>query len=255
MMLNDENKRSFKNMLKSRGFYLALSACVLAASVIALRSAGTKAVKKLTTEITTQERVTHIHVNPRPTEPATEEAPVQNPAEIPSETPVLTPEPETQAVFDNQSPTVPTESAAAMEPIRYQLPLGVEIGKDYSQGVPVFSETMKDWRTHNGVDFNGDKGTAVQTIAPGTVTAVTSDPLYGSSVTVDHGSGIVSTISGLAEAGLVSVGTTLNAGDLIGVVGAVPIEKEDPAHIHLEIRVNGKLQDPLAVMGFVSDAD
>ncbi len=257
MMLNDNNKKSFKKMLKGRALYLALSACLVAATFISLRAAGTRAIKKLAAEVTTQERVTHLHVTPRPTEPSTAQG--QLPV---AETPTLPAleEPQTAAVFDNLSPTVPAseaepESESAVAPLRFQLPLGVEVGKDYSMGVPVFSQTMNDWRTHNGVDFRGEPGEGVQTIAPGTVIAVTRDPLWGNTVKIDHGQGVVSTVSGLADGGLIANGTTLQAGDLIGLVGEIPVEKEDPAHIHLEVRVDGKLRDPLELMGFVSDAD
>ncbi|MBR5409805.1 MAG: M23 family metallopeptidase [Clostridia bacterium] len=257
MMLNDENKRSIKKMLRGRALYVALSACVMAAAVIALRAAGSKTLKNLASEVTTRESVTHLRITSDQTEaPSVPETPV-------SEAPTAASgrEPATRAVFENLSPTVPaTAEPASDEPteavsIRFQLPLGVEIGKDYSMGVPVFSETMNDWRTHNGVDFTGSAGDAVQTIAPGTVASVVKDPLWGNVVTVDHGGGVISTLSGLADAGLVSAGSYVSAGDVIGTVGEIPVERGDGAHIHLEIRVNGALRDPLEVMGFVSDRD
>ena len=37
----------------------------------------------------------------------------------------------------------------------YCLPFGNQIIKDYSNMNPVYSKTMGDWRTHNGIDFTG----------------------------------------------------------------------------------------------------
>ena len=36
---------------------------------------------------------------------------------------------------------------------------------------------------------------------------------------------------------------------IIGVVGEIPVEAQDDSHIHLEMRVNGELVDPLEIMG------
>ena len=37
----------------------------------------------------------------------------------------------------------------------YCLPFGNQIIKDYSNMNPVYSKTLGDWRTHNGIDFSG----------------------------------------------------------------------------------------------------
>ena len=38
----------------------------------------------------------------------------------------------------------------------YLLPLNSNVQKDYSDGDMVYSETMDDWRTHNGIDISGN---------------------------------------------------------------------------------------------------
>ena len=40
---------------------------------------------------------------------------------------------------------------------------------------------------------------------------------------------------------------------VIGTLGNIPCENKDGTHIHLEIRVNGELADPLEVMGLAEN--
>ena len=122
-------------------------------------------------------------------------------------------------------------------------------------GIPVFSATMNDYRTHNGVDFTADPGTPVCAVAKGKVIRVVNDSLFGNTVTVDHGGGVVSSISGLANEGLIREGENVNNETVLGVAGEIPVEAADGSHIHLEIRVDGVLQDPLDVMGFNEETE
>ncbi len=112
---------------------------------------------------------------------------------------------------------------------------------------------MGDYRTHNGVDFMTEPGESVRAIAPGTVTAVYKDALFGNCVRVDHGQGVVSTVFGLADEGLAYEGAAVDENTVIGTAGDVPVESADGSHIHLEIRVSGILRDPLEVMGYSGD--
>lgn len=253
MMINEQNKKSIKEMMKGRAVYIALSVCVLAAGVISY--ASIRAPKPVTNAPGTTARPetsTYTHINERvlPDEPSFS-LPAQVSDPVPSET---QPAPETQAVFDNAAEPLESTTAAAKQ-IVYSLPCGAKLGADFSMGVPVFSETMGDYRTHNGVDFMAEPGTPVCAVAEGKVIKVENDPLFGNTVTVDHGSGVVSRISGLANEGLIHEGADVYTETALGVVGALPVEQADGSHIHLEIRVNGALQDPLEIMGYAADGE
>ncbi|HZK21727.1 MAG TPA: M23 family metallopeptidase [Oscillospiraceae bacterium] len=148
--------------------------------------------------------------------------------------------------------TVPATSFKAEEPYkgRFDLPLGGAISKGYSDFIPVYSATMKDWRVHNAVDFAGVKGDRVAAISPGKVEAVYEDPLYGTVAVIDHGNGISAYYCGLSAEGCVEVGDIVEASDTVGYLDTVPCEQEDGAeHLHFEITVNGKKVNPLEVMG------
>lgn len=243
-MINDDNKTKFKKMLKSNGLYFALGLCLLGAGIVGLSASNGKT-PSLANENTTKayESITFPEIT-------TVRQPSENSVEINIDefTTVKTDEPSTAAVFDNNSPEISEETTEAKTVIFYS-PVSISIGKDYSMGVPVFSQTMNDYRTHNGVDFVGVKGENVKTTGEGTVVSVTKDAIWGNTVTVDHGNGVTSAISGLADEALVAVGTEVFEGTVIGVIGDIPIESAEDPHVHLEMRVNGTLVDPLEILG------
>ncbi len=110
----------------------------------------------------------------------------------------------------------------------------------------VYSSSMGYWRTHNGVDFSADAGEKVLSIANGKVTAIQHTVLEATVVTVDHGDGLFSYYKGLAEDVAVEVGQELKLGDEIGSVAAnMPFERDEGAHLHLEMKLDGKYVDPL----------
>ena len=85
--------------------------------------------------------------------------------------------------------------------ITFSAPLNqCTVTKQASLNKLVYNETLKQWRTHNGVDFEAKNGDEVFTIAPGTVTAVEHTIIEGVVVTVTHANGYVSTYKGLASA-------------------------------------------------------
>ena len=250
MMLNDDNKKSVKKMMAGRALYISLGVCLLAAGAVGFSAVKNMTSPKVTVPEVTTEKTTYVnyarHVF---TDPTTQ--PAQTPV---YETAPVT-EPATAAVFDSgNAPLAESTTAEEKETIVYSSPLSQTVGRDYSRGVPVFSPTMKDYRTHNGVDFLGMAGDTVSPIAQGEVLSVTHDPLWGWSVTVDHGGGVVSKISGLSEKDLPEAGAFVHENAVIGRVGEIPVEAEDAPHIHLEVRVNGSLTDPLELMG-LAEAD
>lgn len=245
-MINDEFKTNFKKILKSNGLYFALGLGLLTAGLIGISatSVGTPGTAEATTgkyDYIVLPEVTTIKQN------------TENSVEINIDEFTTLPfdEPSTAAVFDNNSPAV--EETTEAKTVIFYSPLSLSITKDYSMGVPVFSQTMKDYRTHNGVDFTGIKGENVRTTGEGTVVSVTKDAIWGNTVTIDHHNGITSAISGLADEALISTGTEVYTDTIIGTVGEIPVESADTPHVHLEMRVNGQLVDPLEILGLAGE--
>lgn len=111
----------------------------------------------------------------------------------------------------------------------------------------IYSETLEEWGTHNGVDFAAEQGTQVKATAGGTVTRIYRDPLWGDIVEIDHGGKVISRCCGV-EAKNLKEGQTVRAGDVIGTVKEIPSEVLMESHIHLEILANDKYVDPLLLI-------
>ena len=120
--------------------------------------------------------------------------------------------------------------------------------REYSADALVFSPTMQDWRTHNGIDVAAPVGTAVRAMAAGEVTSIREDERLGWVIEITHGS-YVASYCNVQEGVAVKVGDTVGIGDQIGGVGQqARLEIGDEPHLHLELRRDGVLIDPLSVM-------
>ncbi|MGW8113746.1 murein hydrolase activator EnvC family protein [Caproicibacterium sp. NSD3] len=104
------------------------------------------------------------------------------------------------------------------------------------------------WGTnHKGIDISsgGVYGQPIVASASGTVIVADSGGWgggYGTWVSIDHGNGF-STVYGHMSGLCVSVGQTVQQGQVIGYVGSTG-DSTGP-HCHFEVRVNGVAQDPL----------
>jgi len=95
---------------------------------------------------------------------------------------------------------------------------------------------------HTGADFAAAPGAAVFAAAPGRVALADTFNIRGISVIIDHGWGVYTNYSHMAER-YVELGQVVNAGDVIGVVGSTG--RSTGAHLHWELWVNGIPVDPL----------
>ena len=94
----------------------------------------------------------------------------------------------------------------------------------------------------NGIGIGTAEGTAVKSVSSGTVEYAERFGTYGLTVIVNHGAGDYSIYGSLAQA-RVAKGSHILKGQVIGTVGT-----SDPdlaAHLHFEIRPNGRAVDPL----------
>jgi murein DD-endopeptidase MepM/ murein hydrolase activator NlpD len=100
-------------------------------------------------------------------------------------------------------------------------------------------------RPHTGIDFQYGDGLAYAA-ARGTVVEVSRDPAYGNVVTIAHGQGISTRYAHLAAA-LVSPGDAVTPGQVVGKIGSTGLSTGP--HLHFEILVNGRCQDPAGWLG------
>ena len=125
-------------------------------------------------------------------------------------------------------------------------PVEGEIQRDYCMDALQYDPTMSDWRTHDGVDLSAEIGTKVSAVRNGMVLRVYSDDLYGATVVIDHGNGLVISYANLEQIPTVYEGDTVSAGDVIGSVGdTAKCESLQEGHLHLSAELNGESVSPM----------
>ena len=138
-----------------------------------------------------------------------------------------------------------TPAAPAQETAVYVWPVEGAVDRPFSLEVFAYDPTMGDWRTHDGLDIAADAGVAVGACAAGTVESVEDDDLLGVTVTIDHGAGLKSVYANLSDPASVDPGDPVEAGTVIGAVGATAIgESAGGSHLHFAMKEYGVPVDP-----------
>ena len=227
MSRNSSGAESEK-FLTGKGFYIVLFLCAAVIGVSALMIAtgkGTMDEAKDKVTVNTEKQVISTVTVPAMTEdPADSEKPAEA---VPAAA---------------EEPAAPVEAAAPV----YIWPVLGEISREYSVTALAYDETLRDWRTHCGVDISVGEGTPVTAMRAGTVESVVNDDMLGTVVTVNHGDGVRSVYANLDAETAAPVGEWINSGDVIGAVGASALgEIGQDAHLHLAVTVNGEYADPM----------
>lgn len=129
--------------------------------------------------------------------------------------------------------------------LHFQVPVIGEILKDYADSSLVYSETLKEWTVHLGIDIKAEKGSAVVASERGTVESIKNDPRYGTTVTILHDDGFKTIYSNLLSAEFVAEGQAIEKGQTIGSVGDnAAFEISDEPHLHFEMRKEGENVNP-----------
>ncbi len=229
------------DFLLGRGFYIVLFLCVatigfsgyyLVQSFTPSTSSDVITPTNAAPEIILPDPVTTQTATPTPT---VEEDPIQ----------VETVETEEIAVVEPVEITIPTE-AVASTPLVFTWPVKGVILRAHSLDTLVVDETMEDWRTHDGLDISAALGTEVLSPSSGTVLSVLDDDLMGTTVVIDHGNGLVSTLANLSPVAVVEAGDTVTTGTVIGAVGETAISESGmDSHLHLSMALDGQPVNPV----------
>lgn len=99
---------------------------------------------------------------------------------------------------------------------------------------------------HKGIDFAAKPGADVLAVATGVVTWAGPRSGYGQLVEISHGNGYVTRYAH-NERALVKVGSTVERGQAIAVVGSTG--RSTGPHVHFEVLRNGAQVNPLAFAG------
>ncbi len=129
---------------------------------------------------------------------------------------------------------------------KFLAPCTGEMLKEYSVEMPIYSETLDDWRIHEGVDIAAPLGTPVCACADGTVKDKYNDFRYGATISIEHDGGFTTIYSNLENTDAVNIGQAVLAGEVIGKIGDTTLfETVADTHIHVEVLSEGAHVNPL----------
>lgn len=94
---------------------------------------------------------------------------------------------------------------------------------------------------HGGLDFRGPVGAPIYAAAQGVVTFAGVQQGYGNCIEISHGNGLMTRYAHMSGF-RARIGQTVNAGDVIGLIGNTG--RSTGPHLHFEVRVNGKAVNP-----------
>ena len=147
-----------------------------------------------------------------------------------------------------QANTTKQEEVGEEEEVKdpeFAMPVEGEILREFAKDSLVYSATLDEWITHNGIDIAADKTTVVKASESGTVKSIKNDPRYGLTIVIEHVNGFSSVYSNLLTAEFVEEGETVEKGQTIGTVGnTATFEIADESHLHFEILKDSEYVDP-----------
>ena len=229
-----EEKREYeqgnRSFLRKQGFYIVLFLCLLiVGTAIVLTALPDESAEQPQGEDpsvvveTNQSRDETLN-----TRATNSPLPTATPAPTPTATPTATP---------RQANASYTKKGAA--------PVSGDIIMTYAADQLLYSRTLDQWTTHMGIDIASEAGTEVKAAMAGTVERVYEDDALGWTVQIAHTNDRASVYANLEEGVPVSEGQKVNAGDVIGKVGASAIsECADLPHLHFAFLVEGTPVDP-----------
>lgn len=228
----DKNKFDRKKVV----YYIMMAVCVIAVGTIsflsyksAQNSISEQRIENKTDNIDkVDSKVENIsHITPE-TETSQEQTSVE-------------PEEQVETVEKNETPEIKAKE--------YIMPTKGDIKVNFSLTTPVYSETLKDWRIHDGIDIAANMGDNVVAVNDGAVEKIKADDLFGITVVIKHTDGKKSIYCNLDDSVELEEGQIISRGDIVGKIGQSAIfEISDGPHLHFEMSENGKKIDPLSVI-------
>lgn len=241
-------KKNSKSVLNGKGFYIALTLSVAMVGA-ACYFAYTQTSDDYVNETESGFGVAKVTENEQdvaylPTD-VTKKSTKVTETEITKATEVSYAEAETVPEDAVQSEAEEAEEAVKEQTFTLSMPSEGEVLNEFSNGELVKSGTTGAWQTHNGIDIKASVGDVVTAAGSGTVSAVENDPLWGVTVSIDHGNGIVTRYCNLNSGVTVSAGQEVSSGEEIGAVGeTADIESKEETHLHFEVVKNGSYVNP-----------
>ena len=129
------------------------------------------------------------------------------------------------------------------------LPVNGPVTSDYGERIHPITGVES---FHSGRDIAAAEGTGISAVYDGTVTDVGVGELSGNYVKIDHGDGLTALYCHCSEV-YAEEGDAVRKGDIIAAVGQTGAATGP--HLHFEIRIDGELRDPAAVLDAAENVD
>ncbi len=246
-------KTKKKGSKTSKGFYIALGVCLIAIGAAAwttydgvknymnpapIQSESSAAVDSSQADQEAGNTVSGIFAESSQEEESSQPESSSSQPEDSSQEPASSETKETAA-------TAPAVSSAATPNDDLNIyPVGQKVTKEFSGTDPIYSQTLNDWRVHEGVDLSAEEGSMVKAVSAGTVKDIYEDPMLGTTVVIAH-KDFDAYYCGLGSTTLVKTGDTVKLGQEIGSIHVVPSESVEENHLHFGIKQNGQWVNPL----------
>ncbi len=260
----EESKgEKFKNWMKEKRFYIVLLCCIMAVSAtyfvadsLQRSQAPAKPQQSAATPKPTstplpdltkgmqdgQDKTTGETQKPDVTPtPATDKTSKAAKTPEPEPEPMPTPTPDTSEA--NADADVDYTSS---EKTTLTYPVNGEVITPHAVETLIYSKTLGDWRSHQGIDIKAQIGTDVLAADDGIIEDVYTDDFMGITIVIDHQNGLKSVYSNLSNASLVQKGQSVTRGSAISAVGDTALyETGEVGHLHFEVIEDGSAVDPL----------
>lgn len=156
-------------------------------------------------------------------------------------------------VKENKTNTNKVETTTTVQPKKeekipdptFAKPVEGEITVEFAKDTLIYSNTLQEWVTHQGIDIKAEKTTVVKASEEGTIKSIKNDPRYGMTVVIEHVNGYQTVYSNLLTAEFVKEGEKVKQGQTIGTVGnTATFEIAEVPHLHFEILKNNEYVNP-----------
>ena len=153
---------------------------------------------------------------------------------------------EVQNVENIENQQTEQEETETKKEITFVKPTEGEVICEYAKENLIYSETLKEWITHKGVDIKADKTSVIKSAADGVIKSIVNDPRYGLTVVITHDEGYETVYSNLLTAEFVVEGEEVSQGQTIGTAGnTASFESAMESHVHFELLKDGEYLDPV----------
>ena len=149
---------------------------------------------------------------------------------------------------DTDKPTPPPSTDVEEKLPSFILPVNGALSKKHDPKLQVYSQTMKDYRVHLGLDIVTEANAPVYASADGTVSRIWKDTRMGYCLAVEHSGDCYTIYKNLSETlpEGVKEGASVRSGQLLATVGeSAMVEVGEEPHLHFEMTVADLLVDPL----------